>query len=190
MDNYKDSDNAPWSLYQYQIRSLTVKDGVTSLGDFAFGHCKKLTTATLANTVTSLGAYTFVSSGLISIDIPDSVTSIGEGAFSASNLTSLDVPDSVTNIESSAFSFCPLTRITLPSKLQSISNNMLGSCSNLTWIAIPKSVTTIGQEAFDSCLSLTDVYYAGDARDWAYVSIDKDNRSLTNATMHFNSTGK
>ena len=54
-----------------------IPDGVTSIGDEAFGFCRSLT----------------------SVSIPDGVTSIGDGAFGwCESLTSVSIPDSVTSI--------------------------------------------------------------------------------------------
>lgn len=58
---------------------------VTSIGNYAFAECEKITQAT----------------------IPDSVTSIGDSAFEGCiHLTSVTIPDSVTSIGYDAFEFC------------------------------------------------------------------------------------
>ncbi len=77
--------------YYRSLTSITIGDGVTSIGDYAFGVCDSLT----------------------SITIPDGVTSIGRSAFSnCSSLTSITIPESVTSIGERAFRFCDsLTRI-------------------------------------------------------------------------------
>merc|ERR1711871_1420500 len=88
--------------------SVTVPDGVTSIGDYAFYLCWRLTSVTIPDSVTSIGDGAFSRcSGLTSVTIPDSVTSIGENAFSGcSGLTSVTIPDSVTSIGDGAFFDC------------------------------------------------------------------------------------
>ncbi len=72
--------------------SYIIKDGVSSIGAYAFCGCENLE----------------------SIIIPDSVTSIETRAFSwCRNLKSITIPNSVTNIETDAFYMCDnLTDIT------------------------------------------------------------------------------
>ena len=53
------SNRAPWYNYLSSIKTVIIKEGVTSIGNYAFYVCNYIT----------------------SIDIPNSVTSIGESAF-------------------------------------------------------------------------------------------------------------
>ena len=113
-----------------KIKDLTIPDGVTSIGNYAFCSC----------------------SGLSSIIIPNSVTSIGENAFSScSGLTSLDIPNSVTSIGSSAFSGCSgLTSVTIPNSVTSIGGYAFSGCSGLNSVIIGSSVKSIGGYLFYS----------------------------------------
>ena len=62
--------------------SYVIPDGVTCIGDGAFGGCSSLSSLVLPDSVTSIGDRTFFRcSSLSSLVIPNSVTSIGEGAF-------------------------------------------------------------------------------------------------------------
>ena len=88
---------------------------VTSIGNYAFQWCTRLTSITIPDGVTSIGDWAFKGcSSLTSITIPNSVTSIGSGAFfSCTNLTSITIPESVTSIGEEAFLFCTsLTAVT------------------------------------------------------------------------------
>ena len=133
---------------------------VTSIGNYAFYYCSKLTSVTIPNSVTSIELGTFSGcSGLTSINIPNSVTSIGSGAFyDCSSLTSVTIPNSVTSIRNSAFFGCSsLTSITIPNSVTSIGSWAFFGCSSLTSITIPNSVTSIEESAFSGCSGLTSI---------------------------------
>lgn len=63
------------------IATVTLVNGLTSIGDSWFKQCSSLTTVNIPNSVTSIGSQAFMQSGLTSVDIPSSVTSIGDEAF-------------------------------------------------------------------------------------------------------------
>jgi hypothetical protein len=65
-----------------KLESITMPNGVTSIGDFAFAGCVNLTSITIPNGVTSIGVCAFEScNSATDITIPSSVTSIGRYAF-------------------------------------------------------------------------------------------------------------
>ncbi len=97
------------------IKTVTIEDGITSIGDCAFYGCSGLTELTLPNSVTSIGDRAFAyCSGLTELTLPNSVTSIGDRAFAyCSGLTELTLPDSVSSIGDGAFICCSdLSKIT------------------------------------------------------------------------------
>lgn len=65
-----------------EIRSLTVPEGTTRIGAYAFSDYGLLTDVTLPDGMTSIGAYAFFgATALTRINIPSSVTSISDCAF-------------------------------------------------------------------------------------------------------------
>ena len=68
MPNYSNTSHAPWYDDRASIKTVTIADGVTNIGAYAFSGCTSLT----------------------SITIPDGVTSIGDSAFSGLSFTSSD----------------------------------------------------------------------------------------------------
>ena len=115
MYNYTNNFNeAPWYAYRSDIKSVTVAEGITSIGDEAFAYCASLT----------------------GIEIPFSVTRIGNDAFySCSDLKSIDIPSDVTYIGNCAFQYCSgLTSITIPLSVTYIGNNAFSSCYKLVEI--------------------------------------------------------
>ena len=172
--------------------TYTIPASVTSIGDSAFSGCSSLTSMMIPASVTSIGGSAFYGcSSLTSMMIPASVTSIGGSAFyGCSSLASVTISASVTSIGYSVFYGCSsLTSMMIPASVTSIGGSAFYGCSNLTSVTIPDSVTSIGNSAFKNCNSLTDVYYTGSEENWNEISIISGNTCLTNATIHYNSTG-
>ncbi|MDR2586480.1 MAG: leucine-rich repeat domain-containing protein [Prevotellaceae bacterium] len=64
------------------LTSMTISDGLTTIGWEVFSNCLGLTSITIPNGITSIGSRTFVGcSGLTTLTIPASVTLIEAGAF-------------------------------------------------------------------------------------------------------------
>ncbi len=142
------------------IKTVTIEDGITSIGDCAFYGCSGLTELTLPNSVTSIGDRAFAyCSGLTELTLPNSVTSIGDRAFAyCSGLTELTLPNGVRSIGDYAFSGCSgLTELILPSSVTSIGDYAFYGCSGLTELTLPNSVTSIGDGAFLGCSGLTEL---------------------------------
>ena len=132
------------------------------VGKSAFENCTSLTSITIPEGVTSIGSRAFYGCYITTITIPESVTSIGFEAFKhCGGLTSITLPNSVTSIGFEAFKYCgSLTSITLPNSVTSIGESAFSSCTSLTSITLPNSVTSIGESAFSYCDRLTAITIA------------------------------
>ena len=88
-----------------ELTTVSIPASVTSIGDGAFRDNAKLTTVTIPAAVTTISNNTFYGcSSLSSVNIHDKITSIGENAFNGTNITSIDIPNSVISIGNNAFS--------------------------------------------------------------------------------------
>ncbi len=135
------------------LTSVTIGNGVTSIGERAFSYCSGLTSVTIPDSVTSIGSYAFYEcSSLTSVTIPDSVTSIGERAFyGCSGLTSITIPDGVTSIGERAFSGCTgLISVTISDSVTSIESGAFSGCNSLESITIPFVGADAGKTSSDT----------------------------------------
>ena len=140
----------------YGIKTVTIGDGITSIGDYAFYSCRGLTELTLPNSVTSIGN-------------PNSVTSIGNSAFGGcSGLEKITVDggnkryDSRDNCNSIIETgtntlIVGCKNSVIPNSVTSIGDGAFRGCRGLTELTLPNSVTSIGGCAFEGCNGLTDL---------------------------------
>lgn len=168
-----------------KIKKLTIKDGVTSIGDECFCECENLTDITISDSVKSVGYRAFLNTGyslktsnwenkvlyigkhiidaeyeLFGIyQIREGTISIGAGAFEyCSNLDYIIIPNSVKNIGDNAFASCKsLTYVSIPDGVTTLGRGVFMHCTNLNNISISNSVLSIGAGAFSSCSSLLSI---------------------------------
>lgn len=149
----------PWYDLSDKINKVTIKDGITTIGEDAFMYCENLTNVIIPNTVTTIyrGAFSNCDS-LPNIVIPYGVKTISYNVFSGcDNLTNIVIPNSVTSIGSETFADCGLTSIVIPDSITTIEYRTFKGCNNLKTVVIPDSVTSISYGAFLKCNSLIDI---------------------------------
>jgi hypothetical protein len=132
-----------------RLTSITLPDGLVSIGSLAFLSCGGLTMMTIPGTVTTIGLDAFEDcQGLVSLTIPASVTMLGPGAFGGCiSLTGLSIDAANPNYSTDGFALFDKSKATLLECLPSTAGRY----------AIPGSVTTIGDPGFADCSLLTSV---------------------------------
>ena len=138
MMDWASETNVPWYSYRSSITSVSIANGVTSIGSYAFYGCSNLT----------------------SCPIPSSITQIGGNAFrGCSKLTAITIPNSVTSLGAYAFYGCSkLKEVTLSENLTEIKSCTFQNCSSLVSITIPNGVINVGWASFYGCAALTNIY--------------------------------
>ena len=195
------------------MRTVTITDE-TSVARGAFYNCSMLTSVTLNEGITSLGALVFYKcTGLTSVTIPNSVTSIGGSLlngcssiveltlpfigsergnnetndsyfgyiFGVSEFTGSSAAPTMSDVEyqvagslrtvhitdetivaDSAFWYCDMiTTITLNEGITAIGSYAFNSCSNLANLTIPSSVSGMPANVFIYCSGLESITFQG-----------------------------
>jgi hypothetical protein len=160
-----------WQAFSgLRMTSVTIPEGVTSIGQSAFSSCESLRSVTIPSSVTAVGYGAFHYCSLTSVTISEGVTSLGVAMFTLSRLTSVAIPASVTSIGDRAFNdINTLTSITVSPANQQYKDidGVLFTKDGKTLVAypggrkgaytVPAGVTAIGENAFASCKELTSV---------------------------------
>jgi len=153
---YDYSENgAPWSSYRDSIVRISLPDGLTRIGSWAFADCTEL----------------------LSVSIPGSVEIIDASAFRrCSSLTMLTLNEGLRTIGVCAFEQCKaLADLRLPNSLINLQDHAFYMCESLSYVTIPGTVRTIGSGVFCYCEDLlrADVNTNVTMPSWSFYGCDK-----------------
>lgn len=142
------------------IRSVSMSENVTTIGESCFSECEDLTSINLPASVKNIDVYAFNGcSKLTTIGLPAGLTSMGKGAFKGCGFTEFVVPDGITTISNDMFAYCEkLTSITLPKDLKAIGAGAFSGCG-FTEFVIPDAITTISDNLFANCPNLQNITF-------------------------------
>lgn len=150
-----------------------IPDTVQVIGPYAFFDMRtSLTSVTIPEGVTSIGSSAFYGcTGLTSVTIPSSVTTIGSWAFyNCSSLTSVTIPSRVTSIGFYAFEGCTgLTSVTIPSSVTTIGSYAFEGCSNLGEVIFKGNPPTVDSEVLGAFPSCDGYYPSTKTTEWSKV---------------------
>jgi len=162
--NYS-TDGYSFNSIQSTLTSVTIPEGVTTIGSRAFYYCSVLTSIAIPNSVTSIGSIAFYNCyALASVTMGSGVSEVGESAFYQTPWYS-NLPDGVVYIGKTLYAYkgnMPVnTQIEVTAGTVTILAYVFSDRTNLTSVTIPSSVKTIGNYAFRNCYGLTSATLGG-----------------------------
>lgn len=184
---YTGNETVPWFNYIKHIKSVTVNENITHIGDYAFYYdfgTKTITTLSLPSTLESIGNYAFYNAlSIHKISFPEKLETIGNYAFQSCNVNELVFPDSIRTIGNYAFYRTALDKIDLGNGVRSVGKFAFSETGNeehkLESVTIPASVENM-DSAFCWCYDLKEIILAENGN---YKSVDgivysKDGKKL------------
>ena len=133
------------------IKKVIIPDSVTQIKKAAFQWCRKLQEVVLGKNVSSLGTSCFLGcESLVSIDFSNTkIKTLANKAFEDCNsLSSLDLGNSnITAIKEAVFKDSGLEKIILPQKLESIGDKAF-QYTKISELVVPSKVKEISSDAF------------------------------------------
>ena len=158
-------DSVEWNGSRYAVRelsrralsacdsltSVTIPQGVFSIGDIALANCSRLEWVVLPEGVTYLGEYCFCNDpALVSVNIPGSAGVIRYGSlYGCTSLESIVIPEGIWDLKEFVFGNCfSLVSIQLPSTLTHIGGACFQGDSSLVSVDIPAGIDSIHQWTF------------------------------------------
>ncbi len=165
-----------FSFARSSLSSISIPEGVTSIGYGAFYHCDQLQKVQLPDTVTNIAPKAFTYTGWVEnfyeegtsdfliagdgiliayrgddarVTVPEGIRHIGPEVFEGhTEITSVSLPDSLESIGEAAFADCSsLTEVTGMSQVKVIRDRAFYHCP-LSCVVLPDTVETVGLGAF------------------------------------------
>lgn len=137
--------------YDKSVKSITIPDGITGIGDYAFKDCSSLQSVDFPNSVTEIGNWAFFGcSSLQRINVSNDnkhFASVDGVLFNKDLTVILRFPQNND-----------VKEYVIPNSITEIGDRAFYGCSSLQSIVVPDSVTKIGDWAFWGCYSLEHIY--------------------------------
>lgn len=148
----------------YNIKSVTIPEGVKYIDTQAFFGMRALETVAL----------------------PDSLLSLGEAAFmNCYTLKSVSVGKSLEEIEDKVFQYChELVEIAFPETLEKAGSDIFDGCTSLEKVIFPVGAEDMGSDIFSTdCVKLKEIYISPDLAPRIYGIIGDLYTSVSRSTM-------
>lgn len=183
--------------------TLTIPEGVTKVGDYAFYNYNPITELVIPDAVTEIGISAFNGCSIARLELGNGIVSVDNGAFyNCTSMQYVDIPDisfwlsiSFGNRYSNplfAAGYAKLrvggeavTVVKVPKEVTWIRPYVFAGYKALTDVVLYDSVKTVGEWAFYNCVGLESVWYTGTEADRESIEIASYNSYLTDADWYY-----
>ena len=148
----------------YSLKTITLPEGINTLGEYVFQHCSSLTQINLPNSLVRIGGSSFSGcNSLIEINLPSSLNLGKCGSrlfYECTSLVKVNLKDlpKAEYLPYSMFQGCSaLVEVIMPKCILKIDHDVFNGCSSLKTIHWPDSLTTIASNAFEKCTSIENI---------------------------------
>ena len=169
---YLHAETAPWYSLRGSIKKVTIGDGITNVGTYAFLECTNLSRIELPDTLLTIDQYAFMyCSGLAEAFLPSLTQDIEDNAFyGCGGLEAIRIPHNVRFIGADVWNGCSkLRRIDVDDE-----NPVYFSIAGVLYCdtrlircpegyegsaAIPDGIQSVAPNAFFHCKNVTQIYF-------------------------------
>ena len=149
-----------WDDHLQDIKTVTIEDGITYIGNESFSGAGNLKKVTIADSVTSIGWRAFANcDSLVEILFGEGLESMNIEVFlDCDALENFYFPNTATEYGNHLLAKCDnLKNVVLSDKMTTISDGMFKNCVSLESISIPTNITVLGGSAFSGCIRLKEI---------------------------------
>ena len=143
------------------LSTFTFPETITIVPEYVLQNCDKLSTINLATNVRRISGYAFSGcKNLKNFDF-DQYTKLNQiygYSFQSTGLTEVDLPDRIDTLFISAFRNCKsLKRAKMPTGVDYVASDLFNGCDSLAEVVMHDGINRINSDAFNGCFSLPTI---------------------------------